>query len=83
MTRLLGRLRHRGRGYAAAVLLNFALVQTVLTPPTRRAVAQVRVVALKGPFLPTEALRDERGIVVGVLAQRLDAARTPTTIAAN
>lgn len=83
MTRLLERFRYRGREYAAAVLLNFALVQAVLTPPAGRTVARVRVVVLDGPFLPTELLRDERGTVVGVLAQPLDGARKPTTIVAN
>ena len=45
MTDFVKRLGRGGRNYAAAALLNLALVNTVLTPPQRAASAQTRVAA--------------------------------------
>ena len=79
-TGLVARVRRGGRDYAAAVLLNLALVSTVLTSPRRPPVAQVRVLPAGGPFRQTELLRDRDGMPVGVLARPLDLAR-PTAAA--
>ena len=81
--RLVARVRRGGRDYAAAVLLNLALVSTVLTSPRRPPVAQVRVLPAGGPFRDTELLRDRDGELVGVLARPLDLARSTVTASPN
>jgi hypothetical protein len=80
---LVGRLRRGGRDYAAAVLLNLALVNAVLTSPPRQPIAQVRVLPSRGPFRETELLRDDDGEPVGVLAKPLDPARSGATASLN
>jgi hypothetical protein len=77
------RLRRGGRGYAAAALLNLALLNTVLTPPVRRPVVQARVVAASGPFSPTELLVRPGGEIAGVLARPLDPDRARATPSLN
>ena len=42
------------RNYAAAALLNLALVSTTLVPPERPRAAQTRIVTTMSPFHPTE-----------------------------
>ena len=42
------------RNYAAAALLNLALVSTTLAPPARPRAAQTRIVTTAQPFHPTE-----------------------------
>lgn len=54
MSELVHRLRHCGRNYAAAAMLNLALIHTVLTPPTRTAVAHTRQVARTPRFRDAE-----------------------------
>lgn len=44
------------RNYAAATLINLALVSTVLTPPERPAAAQTRIVTDTRPFRDTELI---------------------------
>jgi len=54
------------RNYAAAALLNLALVSTTLVPPARPRAAQTRVVTMAEPFHPTEVAdlgAGERGIL--------------------
>ena len=77
------RLRRGGRDYAAAALLNLALLNTVLTPPVRRPVVQVRVVAAAGPFSPTELLVRPGGEIAGVLARPLDPDQARATPSLN
>ena len=79
----MARVRRGGRDYAAAVLLNLALVNTVLTPRSRPPVAHVRVLPAGGPFRETELLRDRDGMPVGVLARPLDLARSTATTSPN
>lgn len=55
------------RGYAGAVLLNWALVRTVLSAPPPRRAAQVRVAPTGSQFHPLETLRSGDGVLVGVL----------------
>ncbi len=80
---LVARLRRGGRDYAAAVLLNLALVNAVLTSPPRQPIAQVRVQPSRGPFRETELLRDGDGEPVGVLARPLDLAHPAATESLN
>ncbi len=80
---LVARLRRGGRDYAAAVLLNLALINAVLTSPPRQPIAQVRVLPSRGPFRETELLRDGDGEAVGVLARPLDLARPAATASLN
>lgn len=42
------------RSYAAAALLNLALVSTTLAPSARPRAAQTRIVTMAQPFHPTE-----------------------------
>jgi hypothetical protein len=42
------------RNYAAAALLNLALVSTTLVPPERQRAVQMRIVMIAQPFHPTE-----------------------------
>ncbi len=54
------------RNYAAAALLNLALVSTTLVPPDRSRAAQTRIVTVASPFHPTEVAdlgAGERGIL--------------------
>jgi hypothetical protein len=54
------------RNYAAAALLNLALVSTTLVPLERQRVAQTRIVTVAQPFHPTEIAdlgAGERGIL--------------------
>ena len=54
------------RTYAAAALLNLALVSTTLVPPERQRAAQTRIVTIAQPFDPTEVAdlgAGERGIL--------------------
>ncbi len=54
------------RNYAAAALLNLALVSTTLVPPDRPRAAQTRIVTITSPFHPTEVAdlgAGERGIL--------------------
>lgn len=54
------------RAYAAAALLNLALVSTTLVPPDRQRAAQTRIVTIAQPFHPTEVAdlgAGERGIL--------------------
>lgn len=55
------------RSYAAAALLNLALVSTTLAPPARPRAAQTRVVTNQRRFHPTE-LVDLGGRERGVLS---------------
>jgi hypothetical protein len=64
--------RHRSRpgtalrNYAAAALLNLALVSTTLVPPDRPRAAQTRIATIAQPFHPTEVAdlgAGERGIL--------------------
>lgn len=66
MSGLVRRLRRGSRNYVAAAMLNLALLNTVLTPNTRPAVAQTRSIATTPRFRETELVRLENGSV-GVL----------------
>lgn len=56
MTNLVQRVQRESRTYAAAVLLNLALVNTVLTPPRRPVSAQTRIVTSAQRFRATETI---------------------------
>lgn len=75
--RCLARLARGARAYAAAALLNLALLNTTLAEPPRRPVVQVRVVATTGPFLPTEVLGRPGGLAEGVLSLPLVGGQIP------
>lgn len=79
----LARLARGARAYAAAVLLNLALLNTTLVAPPRRPVVQVRVVAATGPFRPTELLTGDGGEPAGVLSLPLPDGQAPTTASLN
>lgn len=79
------RLRHPGtalRNYAAATLLNLALVSTVLTPPVRAQGAQTRVVRDARRFRETELVPLGDG-EVGVLSMPYGGSVVGTAIGAN
>jgi hypothetical protein len=66
--RCFARLGRGMRAYAAAALLNLALLNTTLAEPPRRPIVHMRVVAATGPFLPTEVLARPGGELAGVLS---------------
>ena len=72
-----GRLRQQGRTYAAAVLLNLALVNTTLTVPERAPTAQTRIVTNARRFRDTELVTLTGG-TTGVLSLPLKAGGTST-----
>ena len=84
MLRLIARL-HPGatlRSYAAATLLNLALVSTILTPPDREQAAQMRVVKNARRFRDTELIDLGDG-EVGVLSVPIEVRETPTMVGMN
>lgn len=70
------------RSYVAAVLLNLALVNTVLTPPDRPRAAQTRVAHYGRRFRDTELIH-LRGGDTGVLSVPYEHAPGGGTIGAN
>lgn len=76
------RLRRGLRDYLAAVLLNLALLNVVLTPPVRRPVVQMRVIAGASRFHATELLVGASGEPDGVLSLPL-AHQHATSISLN
>ena len=77
-----GRLRQRGRTYAAAALLNLALVNTTLTAPERPPAAQTRIVTNARRFRDTEMIALAGG-EAGVLSLPLEAGGSGTTFGSN
>lgn len=77
-----GRLRQQGRTYAAAVLLNLALVNTTLTAPERPPAAQTRIVMNARRFRDTELVTLAGG-EAGVLSLPLEVGGSETTFGAN
>lgn len=82
MANLTRRLRRGGRNYAAAVLINLVLINTVLTPPARSGGAQTRIVTAARRFRETELVTLPGG-EVGVLSIPYTAGTARTTIEAN
>lgn len=82
MTILLRRLRRTGRNYTAAVLLNLALLDTVLTPPGRAMTAQVRIMPAARRFRDSELLTLPDG-EVAVLSTPLDLPRARPAVSDN
>ncbi len=78
------RLGRGGRNYAAAALLNLALVNTVLTPPQRAGGAQTRVVAHHNDrrFADAECVTLPDG-ATGVLSLPFELVGSATTIGEN
>ena len=70
------------RNYAAATLLNLALVSTVLTPPDRPRAAQTRIVTDTRCFRDTELI-DCGDDGIGVLSVPYEQQHTRTVIGAN
>jgi hypothetical protein len=70
------------RSYAAATLLNLALVSTVLTPPDRPRAAQARIVTNTRRFRDTELIDCGAG-EMGVLSVPYEQHAERTTIGAN
>jgi hypothetical protein len=81
--RCLARLACGARAYAAATLLNLALLNTTLAEPPRRPVVHMRVVATTDPFLPTEVLARPGGAPEGVLSLPLAQEQTPAPPSLN
>ena len=69
------------RGYVAAVLINLALVNTVLTPPDRPRASQARIVTMSRRFSDTELLVCDDGF--GVLSIPYERGTERPLIAAN
>jgi hypothetical protein len=82
MIEFVSRLRRGGRNYAAAAMLNLALVSTVLTAPERPVSAQTRIVTDARRFRDTEVIALEDG-AVGVLSAPYEPDKTDTLIGAN
>ena len=70
------------RNYAAATLLNLALVSTVLTPPERPCAAQTRIVTDARRFRDTELIDCGAG-EIGVLSVPYEQHTGHITIGAN
>ena len=70
------------RNYAAATLLNLALVSTVLTPPDRPRAAQTRIVTDARRFRDTELI-DCGTAGIGVLSVPYEQHAERTVIGAN
>lgn len=70
------------RNYAAATLLNLALVSTVLTPPDRPRAAQTRIVTDARRFRDTELIDCGAG-EIGVLSVPYEQHTERTVIGAN
>lgn len=82
MTELVRRLRSGSRSYAAAAMLNLALVSAVLTPPERPTSAQMRVVTSAQRFRQSELIALEDG-TFGVLSTPYQPATTGNVVGAN
>lgn len=82
MTEFVSRLRRGGRNYAAAAMLNLALVSTVLTPPERPVSAQTRIITDARRFRDTEVIALEDG-AVGVLSTPYEPGEAGSIIGAN
>lgn len=82
MAGFVSRLRRGGRNYAAAAMLNLALVSTVLTPLERPIGAQTRMVTDARRFRDTEVIALGDG-TVGVLSTPYEPDEAGTIIGAN
>ena len=84
MLRLIARLQPGVtlRNYAAATLLNLALVSTILTPPDREQAAQMRIVTRARRFRDTELIDLGDG-EVGVLSVPLESRESQTMVGMN